>query len=170
MWSNIHSFQCHNFLEIETKQFKNGKSFRCSSHHRKLSLKDAAAYFTMRWRGYSAKVSFVYFSSSVKGKTSFMLVHQKIQLSSNSVEHNHISHQLKKGNHDLLHYLNWILFLTVMLWLSGIMIFVVSSNQQGKNTGWLKSKFEMSFGNNSETKTRLRGVHFFYFQLFVCNF
>ena len=70
---------------------------------------------------------------SVKRKTSFMLVHQKIQLSSNSVEHNHISHQLKKGNHDLLHYLNWILFLTVMLWLSGIMIFVVSSNQQGKN-------------------------------------
>merc|ERR1711983_764892 len=68
---------------------------------------------------------------SVKRKTSFMLVHQKIQLSSNSVEHNHISHQLKKGNHDLLHYLNWILFLTVMLWLSGIMIFVVSSNQQG---------------------------------------
>ena len=54
-------FQCHNFLEIETKQFKNGKSFLCSSHHRKLSLKDAAAYFTMRWRGYSAKVSFVYF-------------------------------------------------------------------------------------------------------------
>ena len=74
---------------------------------------------------------------SVKRKTSFMLVHQKIQLSSNSVEHNHISHQLKKGNHDLLHYLNWILFLTVMLWLSGIMIFVVSSNQQGKNRRFL---------------------------------
>ena len=74
---------------------------------------------------------------SVKRKSSFMLVHQKIQLSSNSVEHNHISHQLKKGNHDLLHYLNWILFLTVMLWLSGIMIFVVSSNQQGKNRRFL---------------------------------
>ena len=114
---------------------------------------------------------------SVKRKTSFMLVHQKIQLSSNSVEHNHISHQLKKGNHDLLHYLNWILFLTVMLWLSGIMIFVVSSNQQG--TGWPKSKFPFSNCYNSETrlfwphvgkaKIGLRGGTFFLVSADFCS-
>ena len=35
-------------------------------------------------------------------------------------------------------------------------------------TGWPKSKFEMSFGYNSEM--RLKIVHFFYFYLFVYNY
>ena len=48
------------------------------------------------------------------------------------------------------------------------------------DTGWPKSKFEMSFGNNSETmhfwphvgkaKMRLRGIQFFWFSAVCLQF
>ena len=42
--------------------------------------------------------------------------------------HNTETLQSAKGNHDLSYCLNWVLFLTVVLWLSGIMFFVVATD------------------------------------------
>ena len=41
--------------------------------------------------------------------------------------HNTETLKSAKGNRDLSYRLNWVLFLTVVLWLSGIMFFVVAT-------------------------------------------
>ena len=87
----------------------------------KVDLYEMTIDFPLRMTRLNASITQQLFQSHQFFPNNFMSI--QIRLNTETL-------QSAKGNRDLSCCLNWVLFLTVAVWLFGIMIFVVSPNSK----------------------------------------